>query len=96
MQISVLPTSVGDSILSIDSKLIYGIVDYGKNKRNIIKVLEVLQEELANYETVKPVKPEVPEGDPADKLLKLKALFDNNIISEEEYESKKEKLIELL
>ena len=95
IHISVIQSSTCDSILSIKSKSHMALVDWGKNKENINNILAALQMELANpyYESV---QTKVTENDPFDQLLKLKTLLDNNIINKEEYETKKEKLLNRL
>lgn len=97
IQISILPSPVFDSILSIKSKSHYALADWGKNKENIYNILSELQAELKNskYKEVA-VNTEVRNEDPADRLIKLKALFDNNIINEEEYNNKKAQLLNQL
>jgi len=50
---------------------------------------------LQNY-NYKEVELDIPNDDPTEKLLKLKILLDNNIITVEEYANKKEELLKLL
>lgn len=97
IKISVLPSSANDSMLSIMSKSNMGLIDYGKNIENVNSILEALQNELCNYKEVGPnVQRDAQKDDPADKLVRLKTLFDNEIISAEEYESKKAELLKRL
>ena len=97
VQIFVLPSPVGDCMLKIQSKSRMGLIDWGKNQDNVNIILSGLQIELSDAKYL-PVEAsqQAPQDDPAEKLLKLKALLDNNIITNEDYEAKKEKLLQLL
>ncbi|MHC1748569.1 MAG: hypothetical protein AB9856_09335 [Cellulosilyticaceae bacterium] len=95
INISVMPSQAKDSILNIKSKCIYGLNDWGKNKDNIDNILSALQSELQNS-NYKGVELDIPNDDPTEKLLKLKILLDNNVITAEEYANKKEELLRLL
>lgn len=92
IQISVTPSADHNSILNIKSKSHLGTNDWGKNKQNVSKILEALQEELKDpkYQAAQTTS---EENDSVAMLLKLKTLLDNGIITNEEFEAKKADLL---
>lgn len=71
-----------------------GAADFGKNRQNINKIIAAVSKTLAS---------KTPETDPgsinnqvsiADELTKLKTLYDQGILSQEEFEAQKKKCLD--
>jgi hypothetical protein len=67
-----------------------GAMDFGKNRQNIEKIINAVSNALAN----KPKEQNVGiMGSTADELLKLKSLLDQKILTQEEFDAQKSKLL---
>ncbi|MST83662.1 SHOCT domain-containing protein [Hallella mizrahii] len=68
-----------------------GAMDFGKNRQNIEKIINAVSNALAN----KPKEQINVEntGSTADELLKLKSLLDQKILTQEEFDAQKAKLL---
>lgn len=66
-------------------------VSYGLNSKNISAIAQYIQKEISRRHDSPTSK-----TDAMDELIKLKKLLDAGIISEEEFQQKKEKLLRLI
>lgn len=68
-----------------------GAMDFGKNRQNIEKIINAVSNALSN----KPKEQTNVEnvGSTADELLKLKSLLDQKILTQEEFDAQKAKLL---
>lgn len=93
--ISVNPVRTKVEIISTPKTgiLFGGANDFGKNRRNIEKIISAISAQLQG----KPAEVEqtnaVSNTSTADELLKLKHLKDEGVLSEEEFESQKQKIL---
>ena len=78
--------------ISITSTSEYGWIDWGKNQENINNVLKILSYELTSYKKVKPGNTVSAEDIPA-QIKKLSDLKDAGILTDEEFQKKKEQLL---
>lgn len=93
--IEVAPTRTQMKVMSSPKTGIMfgGAMDLGKNRRNIEKIISAVSDVLAK----KPA--EVAQTKPAafisttDELIKLKSLFDSGVLSQEEFEEQKKKIL---
>lgn len=74
-----------------------GALDFGKNRANIEKILNETSKILSTKPPVSPSNvTEVKEGDITERMIKLKNLYDNKLITEEEYNKRKSELLNQL
>jgi hypothetical protein len=74
-----------------------GAFDLGKNRANIEKILNETSKILSTKPPVSPPKvTDVKEGDLMERMVKLKNLYDNKLITEEEYNMRKSELLKQL
>lgn len=70
-----------------------GAMDMGKNRQNIEKIISSVSRVLAN----KPTEVETPKAaaniSAADELIKLKGLLDSGVLSQEEFEQQKKRIL---
>lgn len=93
--ISLAPTQTKLQVLSTPKTGIMfgGANDFGKNRINIEKIISAVSKELSNMpQEVGPTQ-QTSTTSKADELLKLKELKDSGILSEEEFESEKKKIL---
>ncbi len=90
--ITVSPVTNGIAEISITSTSEYGWIDWGKNQENINNVLKILSYELTSYKKVKPGNTVSAEDIPA-QIKKLSDLKDAGILTDEEFQKKKEQLL---
>lgn len=91
--IKVSPTRTQMKIMSTPKTgvMFGGAMDFGKNQQNINKIINAVSAVLATY----PVEKETPNNiDMADQLIKLKQLLDQGILTEEEYNEQKRKILD--
>ena len=67
-----------------------GAMDFGKNQQNINSIISAVSNVLSKYP---PESDVVSPIDVAEQLTKLKALVDQNILTEEEYLDQKKKIL---
>jgi hypothetical protein len=72
-----------------------GAMDMGKNQKNINIIMSYLSEELQKYNQVNPAK-NSDSNNISNKLKQLLKLKEESLITEEEYEVKKQKLLDQL
>lgn len=69
-----------------------GAMDFGKNQENINKIINAVSAELSK------VKPEIPNAEAsvnvADELIKLKQLKDSGVLTDEEFNQQKKKVLD--
>lgn len=70
-----------------------GLLDFGKNRANIEKILAETSKILAKKPQVSSVSQNNLKGDIAGRLGKLKVLLDTNLITKEDYEKKKSEIL---
>lgn len=93
--ISVSPIRTKVEIISTPKTgvLFGGANDFGKNRRNIEKIISAISAQLhgkpAEVEQSQPVS----NTSTADELLKLKQLKDAGVLSDDEFESQKQKIL---
>jgi hypothetical protein len=90
--ITVSPVTTGMAEISITSTSEYGWIDWGKNQENINNVLKILSYELTSYKKVNPGNTVSAEDIPA-QIKKLSDLKDAGILTDEEFQKKKEQLL---
>ena len=70
-----------------------GAMDLGKNRRNIEKIISAVSDVLAN----KPAEVEKPKPAAAvsttDELIKLKSLLDSGVLTQEEFDEQKKRIL---
>lgn len=90
--ITLSPTAENMTELSITSTSKYGAIDWGKNQDNLSKILEILFEELKNYEKIIVNNTDLAGNIPA-QIKQLSELRDIGILTDEEFQQKKEELL---
>lgn len=71
-----------------------GAMDMGKNRKNIDAIFNCISHELENYDEISTERAiELDDNDIAAKLKKLQQLFNQTLITQEEYDSKKKELL---
>lgn len=88
--ITVSPVSGGYSEVSISSSSKYGLVDWGKNQNNLNQIFTLLSAELQQFDKVTPAG---STDDIPAQIKKLAQLKDEGIITEDEFQDKKTKLL---
>lgn len=86
------PTADNMTELSIRSASKFALVDWGKNQDNLNSILKLLFEELKNYDKVMLNNATSTEDIPA-QIRKLSELRDAGILTNEEFQQKKEQLL---
>lgn len=70
-----------------------GAMDFGKNRQNIEKIINAVSGALAN----KPAEIEQPKAtsltSTSDELIKLKSLLDSGVLSKEEFDEEKKRIL---
>ena len=70
-----------------------GAMDLGKNRRNIEKIISAVSDVLAN----KPAEVENPKpvavASTTDELIKLKSLLDSGVLTQEEFDEQKKRVL---
>ncbi len=70
-----------------------GAMDLGKNRRNIEKIISAVSDVLAN----KPAEVEKPKpvavASTTDELIKLKSLLDSGVLTQEEFDEQKKRVL---
>lgn len=96
-----LKDSLGGTIISVSSsnKIILDI--YGKNKRNIEIIYQNISESLSKYPTIDVNQHTIPHTEysnlePIKRMEQIKNMLDNNLISQEEYDMKKQEILKHL
>jgi hypothetical protein len=91
ISLSVVEMSPSKSRISIISSpktgVIGGAFDMGKNRRNIEKIIETISEALGRME------PTNRGSNPKERLQNLKDLLASNLISQDEYEKRKQEIL---
>lgn len=92
--ISVSPVRTKVEIISTPKTgvLFGGANDFGKNRRNIEKIISAISAQLQG-KPAEVEQPSVSSTSAADELLKLKQLKDAGVLSDEEFESQKQKIL---
>lgn len=90
--ITLSPTAENMTELSITSTSKYGAIDLGKNQDNLSKILEILFEELKNYDKIIVNSTDLAGNIPA-QIKQLSELRDIGILTDEEFQQKKEELL---
>ena len=89
--VSVTPVRTRMQIMSTPKTgvMFGGAMDLGKNRQNIEKIIKAVSDELAGKE------PEIEkvQVNVSDELLKLKNLLDQGILSQEEFDEQKKKVL---
>jgi hypothetical protein len=70
-----------------------GAADGGKNRRNVESILSALSEELSSMPSVEARPAAVIGGDLESRLAKLKKLFDDSLITEDDYSKGKQEIL---
>ncbi len=70
-----------------------GAFDLGKNRRNIEKILGATSAALSRKPPVEAAAPPSSGPEPAERLAKLKDLLSQGLISEEEFEKRKNEIL---
>lgn len=93
--ISVSPVRTKVEIISTPKTgiLFGGANDFGKNRRNIEKIISAISYQLQGIPAEVEQTHAVSNISSADELLKLKQLKDEGILSDEEFESQKQKIL---
>lgn len=74
-----------------------GALDMGKNQKNINAIFKCLSEQLKNFHELPPQSTKrVSEDDPVAKLEKLQQMLDKHLISQSEFDEKKQQLLSAL
>ncbi len=68
--------------------------DMGKNRKNIIKIQQIVSEQLSKYPQEKQIE-QANQISIADEIKKLAELKDNGILTEQEFSDKKKQLLNL-
>lgn len=93
--IEVTPTRTQMKVLSSPKTGIMfgGAMDLGKNRRNIEKIISAVSDVLAKKPAdVSKAKP-ASTVSTADELIKLKSLLDSGVLSQEEFDEQKKKIL---
>ena len=90
--IKVAPTRTQMKIMSTPKTgvMFGGAMDFGKNQQNIDKIINAVSAVLANYPSE--TEPE-RKVDVAEQLTKLKQLVDQGVLTEEEFDEQKRKIL---
>jgi hypothetical protein len=70
-----------------------GAADGGKNRRNVESILSALSEELSSMPSVEARPAAVIGGNLESRLAKLKKLFDDSLITEDDYSKRKQEIL---
>ena|SRR5579872_3127330 len=70
-----------------------GAADGGKNRRNVENILSALSEELSSMSPVEVRAAPVAGSDIESRLAKLKKLFADNLITEDDYAKRKHEIL---
>lgn len=93
--IEVAPTRTQMKVMSSPKTGIMfgGAMDLGKNRRNIEKIISAVSDVLAKKpaEVAKP-KP-ASTGSATDELIKLKSLLDSGVLTQDEFDEQKKKIL---
>lgn len=95
--VSISNTSTGEAEVKISSTpktgaAFGGIMDMGKNKKNIEKIMYVLSEELSDYPQHIPQENQ-KNASVIDEIKEYAKLMQEGLITEEEYNQKKKQLL---
>lgn len=90
--VTINPNTEGMSEVLISSSSKFGVVDWGKNQDNMREISGLIVKELENGEYKKVLSP-TQEPDIPDQIRKLAELKDSGIITEVEFQEKKEELL---
>jgi uncharacterized protein YqgQ len=99
LPISITETSSGKTRVNIISTpktgiLLGGAMDFGKNRANIEKILDEVSKILQSKQPVKTkASAQIDTNDPIQRISKLKNLYDQGLIDEEEFKKKKEQIM---
>lgn len=93
--ISVSPVRTKVEIISTPKTgiLFGGANDFGKNRRNIEKIISAISAQLAGKPAEIEQSTQTSPSSTADELLKLKQLKDQGILSDEEFEEQKKLIL---
>jgi len=93
--IKVAPTRTKMQILSTPKTgvMFGGAMDFGKNRQNIEKIINAVSAVLSNKPQEIEVKNNALSVSTADELLKLKNLKDCGVLSDQEFEIEKQKVL---
>lgn len=93
--VTVSPAINGMTELSITSSSVYGVVDWGKNQDNLKEIMNLLSGVLlSNYNKVAaPSNSVALENDIPAQIKKIADLRDANILTEDEFQQKKNELL---
>jgi hypothetical protein len=93
--ISLNPGGSAISVLSTPKTGVLGggMLDGGKNRRNINSVLSAISSELPKYKKFVASAPTDANSDTDLQLRKMKSLLDDGIISQDEFDTKKKQLL---
>lgn len=71
-----------------------GALDMGKNRKNINAIFNCLSEQLKNFKELQPgAAAQADNNDAVAKLEKLKQMVEKNLITQSEYDAKKQELL---
>ena len=98
--ITLIETSPGKTRVNVISTpktgiMFGGALDFGKNRKNIERIFEETSKILSKNPPYV-AKQEPTEIDPTIKLAKLKEMFEKQLITKEEFESKKSEILSKL
>lgn len=92
--VSVTPVRTRVQIMSTPKTgvMFGGAMDLGKNRQNIEKIIRAVSDELAGKEPEKETA-SIDTATVSDELIKLKQLLDQGVLTQEEFDEQKRKLL---